>query len=80
MKCKEKYRDKEKFRRYRERSKKKYYEKRGTHKFKPSKYTQKEDELILKHEIPDTELSEKIQHSVKSIHTRRWILKQKRER
>lgn len=75
MKCKNGYRDPEKYRQYKNRTFRKYYGKTAIY---PShRYTDDEDELILKHEMTDHELSNLIGHSVKSIQIRRHRLKEK---
>lgn len=43
--------------------------------YKPRPWTEKEDRLVLAHEIPDRELSKKIGRSMKAISNRRWRLK-----
>ena len=43
--------------------------------YKPRPWTEKEDRLVLAHEIPDRELSKKIRRSMKAISNRRWRLK-----
>ena len=73
MKCKKKYADMDKFRAYRNRHKKKYYDKTAT--YEPVAWTQAQEEMVLKHEIPDSQLSGLIGHSVNAIQKRRWLLK-----
>ena len=73
MKCKNKYADPEKYRQYHNKSFQRYYSKTAI--YKPHRYTAEEDELVLKHDITDHELSDLIGHSVKSIQVRRWKLK-----
>ena len=52
-----------------------YRERTGSNLYKRRPYTQEENELILKHSIPDRELSEKIQRSVLAIQHQRCRLK-----
>lgn len=73
MKCKKAYKDINKFRAYRNRHKKKYYDKTAT--YEPVPWTQAQEEMVLKHEIPDSELSRIIGHSVNAIQKKRWLLK-----
>ena len=72
-KWKTKYVDKEKLRRTRNQQRKRNYQK--TAKYKRRKWTLKEDELVLAHNISDVQLSEKIKRSVQAIQTRRCKLK-----
>lgn len=39
------------------------------------RYTSEEDELVLRHDIPDRDLAQLINRSVASIQNRRWKLK-----
>ena len=43
--------------------------------YKPCPWTEKEDRLVLAHEIPDRELSKKIGRSMKAISNRRRRLR-----
>lgn len=70
---KEKYRNMEKFTKTRNSQRQRYYEK--TAKYPPNFWTQDQDEKVLKHDIPDSELSAIIHHSVKAIQIRRSRLK-----
>lgn len=73
MKCKKKYKDMEKYKAYKRRVTKKYYDKTAT--YEKIKWTPEQEELVLKHEITDTQLSNLIGHSVKAIQVRRSRLK-----
>jgi len=77
MKCRKSYKDQEKYRLYHNNYMRKYYDKTAV--YRPHRYTDEEDELILKHNMTDTELSDLIGHSVKSIQIRRSRLKKKIE-
>ena len=70
---KETYRNMEKFTKTRNAQRQRYYEK--TAKYPPNFWTQDQDEKVLKHDIPDSELSAIIHHSVKAIQIRRSRLK-----
>ena len=73
MKCKNNYADIEKYRQYHNRSFQRYYSKTAI--YKPHGYTEEEDNLILKHDMTDHEISDLIGHSVKAIQIRRCKLK-----
>lgn len=45
--------------------------------YKPRPWSEEEDRLVLTHEIPDSELSVRIERSMKSISNRRWRLKKR---
>ena len=70
---KETYTDMEKFTKTRNRQRNRYYRKTAI--YKPSSWTSEQDKKVLKHDIPDSELSAIIHHSVKAIQTRRSNLK-----
>lgn len=73
MTCrKEQYRDLDKFRRTIQAQKKRYYAKTAQGR---SPWHEWQDDLILKHEMTDHELSELVGHSVKAIQIRRSRLK-----
>ena len=63
----------EKYRAYRNRCKKKYYDKTAT--YEPVKWTPEQEEMVLKHEKTDREISNLTGHSVNAIQKRRWLLK-----
>lgn len=74
MNRKEDYRDMEKYHKACQRQHRRYYSK--TSFLYPSHpWTAEEDALVIKHEITDSELSEKIGRSVGAIHNRRYELK-----
>lgn len=66
------YKDKEKLRNIRQNYNKKYYGR--TQKYNPRRWTYDEDEIVLAHEMTDTEISSLIKRSVQSIQGRRHIL------
>ena len=70
---KESYRDMEKFTKTRNSQRNKYYRKTAI--YPPNSWTSEQDEKVLKHDIPDSELSAIIHHSVKAIQIRRSRLK-----
>ena len=71
-----KYKDFEKFRKTRNRQKKTRNDKSAKHAFNNyKKWTIEEDEIILKHEIPDSEISQVIGRTVSAIMVRRSKLK-----
>ena len=74
MKCRKYYKSEEKYKEYAKRWKRKHGQRHGAFKYRAS-YSEREDKLILRHEIPDAELSLKIHHSVNAIQKRRWMLK-----
>lgn len=75
MNRKNKYADKNLWKRTVQEQKRRYY---GKTAFMPRKSWTVEDELkVLEHIIPDSELSELIGHSVGSIQTKRSMLKRK---
>ena len=74
MNRKEDYRDMEKYHKACQRQHRRYYSK--TSFLYPSHpWTAEEAALVIKHEITDSELSEKIGRSVGAIHNRRYELK-----
>lgn len=70
---KEDYADMEKFTKTRKKQRNGYYRKTAI--YPPNFWTSKQDEKVLKHDIPDSELSAIIHHSVKAIQIRRSRLK-----
>lgn len=70
---KEDYADMEKFTKTRKKQRNSYYKKTAI--YAPNFWTSKQDEKVLKHDIPDSELSAIIHHSVKAIQIRRSKLK-----
>ena len=67
------YKDMEKYKKTRNAQTKRYYAK--TAKYARRRWTEEEDDAVLRHDITDTELSEKISRSVHSIQDRRVRLK-----
>ena len=70
------YADLEKFRKKRNRDKIKYYKKTAGI-YESREWTQCEEEKVLKHDIPDSELSKQIRRSVGAIQKRRSKLRKK---
>lgn len=56
------------------RAHKRYYA-RTAFLYKARPWSEKEDIAVLAHEIPDRELSERIERSMKAISNRRWRLR-----
>ena len=71
MKCKNDYRDMDKFREYRNRSKLRYYGKTKNARNRYQKWTEEETAMILAREHTDTELSKILGRSVMSIQVKR---------
>lgn len=70
------YADMEKYRKTRNAQRKRYYSKtQGI--YPRHKWTDEDDQMVLKHNITDTELSAKLKCSVSAIQTRRWQLTKK---
>lgn len=70
---KEKYADMEKYDKTRKKQRNRYYKTSAI--YSPNSFTSEQDEKILRHDIPDSELSAIIHHSVKAIQIRRSRLK-----
>lgn len=70
---KEDYTDTEKFTKTRKSQRNRYYRKTAI--YPPNSWTYEQDKKVLKHDIPDSELSAIIHHSVKAIQIRRSRLK-----
>ena len=70
------YRDMEKYKRTCRDQKRRYYRKSAI--YGNSYYTEEECQMILDHEMTDTELSKLIHHSVASIQTKRSRLLQRK--
>lgn len=58
----------------RHRQHKRYYGKTAFM-YRPRQWSRAEDELVLRHDVPDSELSLTIRRSMKSISNRRWRLR-----
>ena len=67
------YKDMEKYKKTRDFQKYRYYAKTAI--YEPSRWTYEQDEMVLQQTITDTELSARINHSVKAIQIRRCRLK-----
>lgn len=76
MKCKGGYKDLDKYRNYRNRHKARYRAKTGSYSYKPREWTKEELQMVQAHEIPDRELSKKINRSVVAIQIARHRLKE----
>lgn len=68
--------DRRRARRHREH--KRYYAKTAFM-YDPCPWTEDEDSLVMKHEVPDSELSKTIHRSLKSICNRRWRLNENKK-
>lgn len=73
MKCKKNYKDMKKYKAYKRRNDRRYYAKTAT--YEKVEWTPEQEELVLKHEMTDTQLSNLIGHSVKAIQIKRCRLK-----
>lgn len=71
MNRKNEYKDLEKWRKSCENQRKRYYAKTTDAENKNQPYTEREIELILQHDITDTQLSKMIGRSVKAIQVKR---------
>lgn len=71
-----KYADTNKFRKSRDKSRRKYYE-RTSGIYESRLWTTEEEERVLKHDIPDSELSKQIERSLWAIQKRRNKLRKK---
>lgn len=69
------YRDMDKFRRTRNRQKRRYAQRTGSGQYSPRPWNVKEDEIVLKHAMPDRKIAEFLHRSVQAVQTRRWKLK-----
>ena len=70
------YTDLKKFAETRKKQKKRYYAKTAI--YKQKRWTSVEDNMVLEHNITDTELSQIIHHSVAAIQHRRYRLKHRK--
>jgi FtsZ-binding cell division protein ZapB len=75
MKCKKQYKDQEKYKAYKRGWQQRYRNKTGAYAYKRRSWTTDEIEQVIKHEITDRELSEKIQRSVGAIQLMRYRIK-----
>lgn len=71
----ENYRERDKWRQTTQAQKKRYYKKTAI--YGKVNWTVQHEKMVLEHEIPDSELSKKIGHSVQAIQTRRSRLTKK---
>lgn len=78
-KCKQNYRDMEKYQNYSRRMKRTYYGKTKNSANSHQRWTVREIEIVMAHEMTDMEISKLIGRSVGSIQVARWRM-QKRER
>lgn len=72
---KENYKDMNKYYKTKREMQYRYYHRMGTGIYKRRSWTEAEDNLVVKHPIPDRELSKRLKRSVKSIQMRRHKLK-----
>ncbi len=70
------YKDTDKWREVWRKQKRRYYAKSQIYTQGRRGWTYEEDQLVLSHSIPDSELAAKIQRSVGAIQKRRWLLNQ----
>lgn len=57
---------------------KRYYA-RSAFRYEARPWSSEEDELVLAHKVPDSELSANLHRSMKAICNRRWRLRRKKE-
>lgn len=69
------YRDLDKYYRTRREQIRRYAERTGSGKYPPRPWNATDDQRVLSHSIPDRQLSNEIQRSVKAIQLRRCKLK-----
>lgn len=77
MNRKNNYKDMDKFKTTKRNQQYRYHHKLGSGYYKPRRWDDWEDELVLKHEKPDRELSIELERSVKSISVHRAVLKKR---
>jgi hypothetical protein len=75
MNRKNKYKDMEKYNKTKREQLSRYRERTGSFQYEKRIWTDHEDNLVMRHNIPDSELSIKIERSVSSISARRSRLK-----
>lgn len=75
MNRKEYYRDLDLWRETTRKQQQRYYQRTAT--FRKVPWTEEQDAVVLRHDIPDSQLSQQIGHSVAAIHIRRSRLKKK---
>lgn len=72
---KSEFRDLEKYKATKRRQQNRWRQRGGAYLYEKTNYTAEDDDLILRHEITDRELSQIIKHSVGAIQRRRCELK-----
>lgn len=75
MKRRKEYKDQDRFRRYRNAYKQRYADKRNFSDRKGKRWTQQEIEIVLAHEMTDTEIAKMLKRSILSIQTKRCKVK-----
>lgn len=75
LKCKRYYADMDKYAETKRRFQRGYRKRTGAGMYETRQWTMSEDELVLKQDIIDRELSKKIKRSVGAIQKRRWQLR-----
>ena len=71
------YKDRQHYREILRLQHRRYRQRTGAYLYPSSRFTPEEDDLILKHRMPDRELAEKLKRSIESIQLRRHRLKKK---
>jgi len=78
MNCRRKnYKNLNKYRETRKKQKQRYRDRTGSGLYTPKKWEEWEDELVVKHDVSDNELSVILKRSVQAIQVRRWRLVKK---
>lgn len=78
MNRKNKYKDLDRFKETKRRQQERYNYKNGAYKWR-TRWNEEDEQRVLAHDIPDSELSKEIKHSIASIQTRRSELKKETE-
>lgn len=71
------YANKNRYNKTRYEQRKRYYQK--TQNYASKRWTDEEDILVMKHELSDVELSEKLRRSVGAIQARRYTLRKRKQ-
>lgn len=71
------YKDRQQYREILRLQHQRYRQRTGAYQYPRLSFLPEEDDLILKHSMPDRELAEKLKRSVESIQLRRYRLKKK---
>ena len=79
MKARKSYKDQDKFRKYRNRYKKRYASRRNFSDGKYKHLTTREMEIVLAHEITDTEIAKMLNRSIVAVQMKRHKLKKEIE-